>query len=185
VNARPLQLPDDSLSDGVVTLRYWREDDVPALVAALQDPEVSRWLPLIPYPYTEEDARNSLRSYEEERNTGSGVYLAVTDAGTGNAQGSIGMSVDRHDLVANVGYWVKKEARRRGVATRGLRLLVRWAFQDLGLARVEIKTDVENVPSQRVAEKCGFLREGHLRSVWRTKYGRRDAYVYSLLSEDL
>ena len=53
----PIALPDSPPTDGVVTLRPWEEGDLPELVTCFEDPGISQWLPMIPYPYTEADAR--------------------------------------------------------------------------------------------------------------------------------
>ena len=45
------------LHDGDIKLRPWTLDDVPAIVAACNDPEIHHWIPMVPSPYTEADAR--------------------------------------------------------------------------------------------------------------------------------
>ena len=73
--------------------------------------------------------------------------------------------------------------RGRGVATRALRLLSDWALSPdgLGLARVQLTTDVDNPASQRVAERAGFEREGVLRAYVEHQGARRDMVVWSRL----
>jgi RimJ/RimL family protein N-acetyltransferase len=71
--------------------------------------------------------------------------------------------VDR-DRRAEIGYWVARETRGRGVASRAVVLLGGWLFEALGLARLQTHTETDNVASQRVAERAGFTREGVLRS---------------------
>jgi RimJ/RimL family protein N-acetyltransferase len=66
-----------------------------------------------------------------------------------------------------------------------LRLVARWAIEELGAGRVQLITDPANVGSKRVAEKVGFQKEGTLRSLVLIKGTRRDAVMYSLLPEDL
>jgi RimJ/RimL family protein N-acetyltransferase len=80
---------------------------------------------------------------------------------------------------------MKREARGRGVATRALVLVARWALGEKRLGRFQLRADVENVASQRVAEKAGFVREGVLRSSLEHKGERRDVIMYSLVPEDL
>jgi RimJ/RimL family protein N-acetyltransferase len=85
-----------------------------------------------------------------------------------------------------VGYWCAAHERRRGIATRALRLVCRYALDELGLARIELITDVDNVASQGVAQKAGFRREGVLRSHLRHPDGhRRDSVMFSLLPGEL
>ena len=86
---------------------------------------------------------------------------------------------------AGIGYWLLPEARGKGLATRAVRLVSRWALSDLGLPRLGLFAEPSNVHSQRVAERAGFHREGVLRS-WAEIDGRRVDYVaFSLLPADL
>jgi len=77
------------------------------------------------------------------------------------------------------------EARRRGVATHTVRLLAGWGFSALGLARIELTCGPDNLASRRVAERCGFVREGVLRSHLVFKGARRDSVMLSLLPGEL
>jgi RimJ/RimL family protein N-acetyltransferase len=71
------------------------------------------------------------------------------------------------------------------VATHAVRLLARWAFGEIGLARLELACSTDNEASQRVARRCGFVREGVLRSHVPGQGGRRDTVVYGLLPGEL
>jgi len=168
------------LRDGDLVLRAWTEDDIPALVVAIDDPEISRWIPLIPHPYTETDARAFLRGEVLPDQ----LKLAMVLDGV--VVGGIGMGVNSHQYRGTIGYWVARDARGRGLCTRALRLLARHAQQDLELQRVDLITDPENLASQRVAEKVGFQREGVLRAHLRHPDGRiRDSVMFSLLPGEL
>jgi RimJ/RimL family protein N-acetyltransferase len=163
------------LEDDEVLLRPFGDDDVPAIVAACQDPEIPRWTG-VPSPYTEDDARRFLRETEE-------TVFAITAKDTGELLGAIGVrEVDQGNI--QIGYWVKREARGRGVATRALKLVARYAVEELRSGRVQLFTEPGNVASQRVAEKAGFVREGVLRRYLNMKGVRRDGVIYSLLPED-
>jgi ribosomal-protein-alanine N-acetyltransferase len=165
------------LEDDAVVLRPLEESDAPALAAAIgDDPELDRWT-RIPFPYTEDHARDFIASTEE-------AAFAVLDHTSGELLGGIGARV--YDMaVVEIGYWVKAGVRGRGVATRALTLLTRYAFDELGAGRVQLATEPDNVASQRVAEKAGFTREGVLRSFLDFKGRRRDAVMFSLLPEDV
>jgi [ribosomal protein S5]-alanine N-acetyltransferase len=165
-----------TLEDDAIVLRAYTEDDVPALVAALNDREISRWT-RIPFPYTEEDAREFLRSTTE-------TAFAVTNKETGDLLGGIGLRLPA-DGIGEVGYWVRREARGRGVATRALLLISRWALEDQKLVRVQLTAEPGNVASQRVAEKAGYTREGLLRRFLSIGGERRDGIMFSRLPEDV
>jgi RimJ/RimL family protein N-acetyltransferase len=159
----PLPLPDPPLSDGVIALREKAEGDIPALVAAVQDPLIPRYT-RVPSPYGERQAREFLVEQRRRREAGLELSLLVVDAEDDGLLGSVGATVDRENARAEIGYWVAKEARGRGVATAAVVLLGTWLFETLGLARLQIHTETDNVASQRVAERAGFRREGMLRS---------------------
>jgi len=71
------------------------------------------------------------------------------------------------------------------VATSATRLAARFSFETLALNRVELLVPTANIPSQRVAEKAGAKREGLLRKRLRLNAIAHDAFVYSLVAEDL
>jgi hypothetical protein len=100
-----LRLPEEGLSDGVVRVRHWTQDDVPAIVDAMSDPEISRWVPHIPFPYSEDDAREFLSMDAEVRRAGTGAHLAVTDA-VSVLIGGASLVVDHVDKSGFTGYWV-------------------------------------------------------------------------------
>ena len=152
----PLAGPDPPLSDGVVALRAWGLDDVAALTAACQDPEIPRWT-LVPSPYGEDHARSFILSLDAIHARGEELHLAVTDATTGTLLGAIGHpAIDHVRSRAEIGYWVAAWGRRRGVAARAVQLLSAHAFAALGLRVLHILADRDNVPSHAVARAAGF-----------------------------
>jgi RimJ/RimL family protein N-acetyltransferase len=178
--AKSPQPQPEAMSDGVAALRAWREEDAPAIVSCVDgDAEIARWLDQVPQPYTVEHALGYIRAEGEEK-------YALTDAATGEVLGSIGLTWNATRDVAEIGYWLRASARGRGVTTRALALVTRHAVE-AGAARVQLRADVENVPSRRVAEKVGFMLEGILRSAhWNSRLGRRqDWAMYSLLPDEL
>lgn len=152
-------MPDLALRAGLVLLRPWSREDVPAIVAACQDPAIARVSPVIPFPYAKSDALTWLESQEPMRLAGEGFDLAVVHRESGSVLAAIGLgSVSTKLCSASIGYWLAAEARGHGYMTTATRVLARWAFDTLGLARLELTTDPDNVASQRVAERCGFQR---------------------------
>jgi RimJ/RimL family protein N-acetyltransferase len=166
--------------DEWLVLRPWREDDAPAVYEECQDPEIQHWIPVIPRPYTEQDARAFIA---RALASGSCQYAVEEN---GRLVGSIDMSVDEGARTGHIGYWCARRARGRGITTHALRLLCRHAFEELGLERLELITDPENLASHRVAERAGFTREGTLRSHLCHPDGRRrDSVMFSLLPGEL
>jgi RimJ/RimL family protein N-acetyltransferase len=163
------------LRDGALVLRPWREEDAPAVCEACQDEEIQRWMPIIPRPYTMEDALAFVR---DDIGLGPHQFAVSLD---GLVVASVGLRLEQFQK-AEVGYWCARPARGRGLVPRAVRLVCSYAFSELGIERMQVTFDPENVASRRVAEKLGFRREGLLRSYMRNPDGtRRDALMYSLL----
>jgi RimJ/RimL family protein N-acetyltransferase len=94
-----------------------------------------------------------------------------------------GASLTNYDILRDrveLGYWLHREVRGRGIATRTARALALHAFS-VGVMRVEAVVRPENTTSIRVLERAGFSREGLMRSLLRHGNGRADAILFSLL----
>ena len=180
-----IEFPVEGLSDGVVRLRLMAEADVGAVVAACQDPDIPRWT-RVPEPYGEPEARSWLAQEAEQRAKGEQLGLLVVDPDDGRLLGSVGIvHVDPQEGRCELGYWMARESRERGLATRAVRLLSRWVFESLPIDRIEIHAEPGNAASRRVAERAGFSFEGVLRAYLLHRGVRRDAASYSLLRGEL
>ena len=182
----PLPYPDPPLAAAGVLLRPWADADADGIVLAVADAEIPRWT-RVPQPYLRRDAVGFIASQEPMRRRGEHLGLALVDpADPAHVLGSLSLLRPHwEDGRAEIGWWVAAPARGRGLATAGATLLSRWALRRLGLARIDCFVDAENLPSQRVAERAGFQRDGVLRS-WQEHRGERRSMVsYGLLAEDL
>ncbi|HEY7948913.1 MAG TPA: GNAT family N-acetyltransferase [Acidimicrobiales bacterium] len=152
-----LSPPAVPLTDGHVLLRPFTLDDVPAVTAACQDPEISRWTALIPWPYDEEHARSWISTHASLWERGEAAEWAVTAPGDGHLMGALGLRpFDWEERTVTAGYWMAASERNHGAATSALGLGVRWAFEALDLAVVTLVTKIGNIASERVAQKAGF-----------------------------
>ena len=171
--------PPTRLTDGVVVLRPLAEGDRDAVLETMRDELVQRWLnmPARPGP---SDFATLLRTTRDAAAIGERYDLAVTvdDVAVGAVVASR-RARDNYELA----YLAGPHGRGRGLMARSVRLLCDWLFAQ-GVGRIELRTHPDNAPSQKLAERCGFQREGlERRSIW--LHGRReDAVVWSLLPED-
>jgi RimJ/RimL family protein N-acetyltransferase len=153
-----LRHPDPPLSDGVITLRPMTAQDADAITAAAQDPEIPRWT-RVPVPYRRADALSWVAGAELELDAGVTIgWLAVDHEDRLLASISV-MEIDREAGTGEIGYWVAREARGRGVATRAVRLVRDWAAAELGLSTIEIEVHEDNLASQAVARAAGFVED--------------------------
>jgi RimJ/RimL family protein N-acetyltransferase len=170
-----------TLTDGVVVLREFREDDRAVVLSTMGDELVHTWLNMPARPRNA-DFDALLHAAREGRATGDRIDFAVTEAGADIALGAVIASRRARDNY-EIAYLAGAPGRGRGLMTRGVQLVCDWLFRER-IGRLELRTHPENEPSQRLAERAGFQREGvERRSIW--LHGRRqDAIVWSLLPDD-
>ncbi len=199
---RIVPLPEPRLGDGFVVVRPLEPDDAPAVAAACQDPLIQERCYFVPAPYSLADAEEFIAESRRALVAGRGVDCGVCAAEPGAASaapfaggellGAINLNAFPEREAAETGYWVKREARGRGVAAAALRLMATYAFEQVGVERLELMTETPNVASQRLAEKLGFRREGVARAYLASRgerdrdlvdpaHGRIDQVLYALL----
>lgn len=171
-------IPDRSLTDGVVVLRPPDERDLDAIDRALRDPGV-----IGAFGRATLSAAELLGLNRRRRQDGTSATFAICDAGD-ECVGHVFVNLGDARR-GTVGYWLLPEARGRGLATRAVRLISRWAFTELDLARLGLLTEPENDASQHVAERSGFRKEGVLRSYAEVDGRRVDFVVFSLLPHEV
>lgn len=177
--------PDPPLQAGVLLLRRWRSEDAAALLDAFTDPDVlaSSWA--AERSYTPADAVTFVRDTHAAQLAGQELQLAVIDAGSDRLWGCVSVhAVDQDRGTAAIGYWLISAARGQGLATTAVALLSDWAFDVLGLQRLELTCGPDNLASQAVARRTGYHLEGRLRSHMPFKGTRRDTLMHSRLPSD-
>jgi RimJ/RimL family protein N-acetyltransferase len=143
------------LRAGDLLLRPPTGADVPAVTEACQDEDIARFLPLMPRPYRESDAR---------------TWLAMTERGWAGELDEKAFAITRDGAFLGVvslrptpggiGYWLAPAARGAGVMTRAVAAVVEWGRAEHRVAVFHLLAHPDNVASQRVAEKLGFSRVG-------------------------
>ena len=124
-----------------------------------------------------------LRKKFGKREVVQGVELEV---GAGEIVGVCGLNgLNRANNLTNLGYWIRTNWTRRGIATAAVQMVARFALQKLAFGRVEIVAALGNLASQRVAEKAGATREGVLRCRTVVREHVYDAVMFSFTKEDL
>lgn len=167
--------------DGTVRLRPWELADAPAVTDALADPEIQRWTPL-PRLRSAQEAREWITTRIDQAATDQHEHFAVQAELPYELAG--GVNIFFHEpRRAELGYFIVPAARRRGFASRAVRVAAGWAHRN-GVERVEALIDAENLASLSVVENAGFCREGLMRS-YRILHGiPRDMYMYARLAAD-
>lgn len=162
---------------GTVTLRRWEAEDHQALSAAFADGEIQRWHLL------RIDSPIEAKEWIAETRAGWRSETVATWAiAVGDRSDAVGrISLYLHDLrngLGEVSYWVAPQARGAGLATCALVAVAEWAFDELGMHRVEVAHSIANLSSCRVAIKAGFNAEGTRASALLHDDGWHDMHVH-------
>ena len=166
-----------------ISIRPYLLTDVPLHFEAVLESqeELGPWMPWCHTGYAVDESRGWIES-QLAAFQNRAEYEFVIAGADHRLLGGCGLNhIDRSNLGANLGYWVRSSCRGRGIAADAVRLLVDWAFSQTELFRLEIIASVENVASQRVAEKAGARREGVLRGRLQLHGRMHDAAVYSFV----
>jgi len=163
-------------------LRMWSKKDAADLYEYAKNPNVGPNAGWKPHESIME-SRQIIKSIFWEN-----MCWAMVDKETGKAIGSIGLEKDkfRPDVKSKeLGYSLSEEYWGRGLMTEAAKRMIKYAFEDLKLDVLMIRTGDANLRSQRVIEKCGFEYEGTLRRTYRIYDGTiREVRCYSMLKEE-
>ena len=122
--------------------------------------------------------------YEEGRRDATGEAFAIVEGESGFLGLALAPRIDRNGRTVELGYVVAPAARGPRRATRALALLTKWAVEHVEAERCELLISVENGASKRVAERCGYVREGVLRSLHVKQDLREDTEIWSRLPSE-
>jgi RimJ/RimL family protein N-acetyltransferase len=160
----PTEIP--TLHYGLVTLRPSQEVDIDAIFKACQDPLIPAFT-TVPAHYTLDHAVDFVRSdpfnFAERRE-----LRFVIDYGNGsdvNFAGVISLhTINIKNHTAEIGYWLEKSMRGKGIGTIAAKMITDYGFRSLGFRRIDGLADVENVASQKLLTSAGYQKEGILRN---------------------
>jgi RimJ/RimL family protein N-acetyltransferase len=175
------------LARNTVKIRRSTPDDAARVCDAVTSSvaELGAWMPWAHAGYSLEDTRTWLELCRESWEKGTQYSFIAVDVVTGEVLGdcSVGQ-INRLFGFANLGYWVRTSATGQGLGPALARRVARFGVEEIKLNRLEILTALDNVASQRVAEKAGATREGVLRSRLILRDQVLDAAIFSLTARD-
>lgn len=173
------------LTDEDLLLRPFHLDDTSRLHCAVRESlrELRPWMSWATDEYSERTARDyiTIARARWEEHTFYAFAIVRADELLGACTLSSIHSIYRF---CNLGYWVRTSCHGQGIAGRAAKLAARFAFEHLGLIRVEIVIGVGNHASVRVAQKIGAHDEGILLNRIVVGTSIYDAHMYSLVPDD-
>jgi RimJ/RimL family protein N-acetyltransferase len=160
----PNEIP--TLQYGLVTLRPSAERDIDSIFNACQDPLIPAFT-TVPANYTIDHAIDFVRSdpfsFSERRE-----LRFVIDYGNGDDLQFAGVislhTINIKNHTAEIGYWMEKSMRGKGIGTIAAKMITDYGFRSLGFRRIDGLADVENTASQKLLTSAGFQKEGILRN---------------------
>jgi RimJ/RimL family protein N-acetyltransferase len=143
-----------------ITLRAFGLEDLPKVLAIVQDPDIVRFSHLPRAWHTEEGARDYIGSLPRMAAAGERIDLAIEASQTGALIGHVALrEISWRKRSAGVATWIAPEARGRGSSSHAIDLIARWAFSELGLVRLHADPDRDNDAAHHMLERAGFGRE--------------------------
>lgn len=169
------------LDCGIASVRDWAPGDIAALPQLANNPRIARNMLVLPSPYQLLHAVSWVGQCMDGRQR-TAWAIEVDDALAGGVSLMLRGEPEAHS--AGIAYWLGEPFWGRGIATAVVGGVCNYAFDELGLKRLDTAVLEWNPASMRVLEKCGFAREGVLRrSV--AKEGRLvDRMMFARLAED-
>ncbi|MFJ6837013.1 GNAT family N-acetyltransferase [Streptomyces sp. NPDC091209] len=140
------------LSGEGLVLRDWTEADLTAMPELFDHPDIAYWTPLVS-PFDEAAARARLERDRRMRAEGTSVLLAITVDG-GAPLGEV--MLRRAPEGTELGYVVGPAHRGQGLATRAVKVMAAYAFEQLDAGQVILELEAENAASVAVATQSGF-----------------------------
>lgn len=178
-------LPSEFTSERLILRRY-RPGDISMYYQALRNnaEHLHEFLPpFLVDVHDQEDIKLWFDRQNAEWNARTLFIFGTWNKATGAYVGECYLANPDWDVPRiELGYFLVKEFTGKGYATESANALIRYAFERLGVLRIDLRCNADNTASIRVAERCGFTHEGHFREHHRKKDGALiDTLWYGLL----
>jgi RimJ/RimL family protein N-acetyltransferase len=176
--------------EGGPVIRCWDPRDAPLLKEAIDSSleHLQLWMPWAYQEPQELDAKAALlRHFRGNFDLGQDFVYGIFSPDETRVLGGSGLHTRVGEGAFEIGYWVRLDAVRQGIATTVAAALTRVGIELGGADRIEIHVDVDNAVSCRIPRRLGYREEGVLRRRLPTHDGspQRDAFVFSMFAEDL
>jgi ribosomal-protein-alanine N-acetyltransferase len=142
-------------------LRQFAEDDLENVFKGLSHPEIIKYYG-ISYQ-TLEESEEQLKFYKELEESKTGLYWAICSADNQTFMGAGGFNnLSQEHKKAEVGFWLLTDFWRKGIMSEAMPVICQYAFDILGLHRMDGFVETENTACKRAMEKLGFQHEGFM-----------------------
>lgn len=171
--------------DQDITIRLLRESDAEELFDLVDTNReyLRNWLPWVDTTQTPDDSKQVIADFRTSWAEQTGAFIGIWyQSKLVGATGFNHISLDHRQ--AQIGYWLDEKSQNKGTMTKVCHALIDYAFEELALQRIEIRTATHNDRSQAIPKRLGFTHEGTLRQAERLYDKFVDLEVYSILSSE-
>lgn len=173
------------LNGKLIRLRPLKRSDIRSIASNANNPEVAKYLPLLPYPYSVDNAREWINISQASARKDTGYHFGIERISESGVIGVIGLTnLNTNDKNAETGYWLAQPFWGHGFVPEAVNLILGFAFDTLKLHRVYAITHSGNSRSVRVLEKAGFTLEGTWRKASWMDNVWSDVYAWGILEEE-
>ena len=175
--------PFPNLETERLLLRRVNESDVNEVFALRSNPETMKYIPR-PLVKTIDDALEHIAMINAKIENNEGINWAITYKGSPKLIGILGhyrIKPEHHR--AEIGYMLHKEHNGKGIITEAVQEVVKYGFNEMKLHSIEAIIDPENFGSEKVLQKCGFIKEAHFKENEFFEGRFLDSVIYSILKK--
>ena len=165
-------------------LRPLRESDATRIFELCNNDVIYKSLLTMPHPYTMDDARNKITKDTQKFETGEKYCFAITFKENDELIGIIDITNNQKFRFGEIGFWLDDTLWNKGIMTEATQAVVHFGFKTLKLHKLIIKAYVNNFGSIKVAEKCGFIKEGTMKECYYVHGEYQDLFIFGLTEDD-
>jgi len=176
--------PFKNLETERLLLRRVSIDDLNEILELRGNPETMKFIPR-PLVKTEEDALNHFKMIDEKIEKNEGINWAITVKGNPKLIGIIGhYRIQPENHRCEIGYMILSQYNGQGIVTEAIKAVLEYGFEDMNMHSIEAVIDPDNIASERVLQKNGFVKEAHLleNEYYDGKFW--DTVIYSILKRN-
>ena len=171
-----------------LVIRCYKPSDAKLLKTSI-DESLAHLLPWMPWakfePESVEAKSERLRKYRGQFDLGIDYIFGIFSKDEKMLIGSMGLHTRLGDKAREIGYWIHVNYVKKGIATETVKALLKVGFEIEELERIEIRCDPNNIPSQRIPKKLGFIHEATLKNrTIDTEGNPRDVMIWTMFRED-
>jgi len=175
--------PFPNLETERLYLRRVEKEDVNEIFDLRSDKETMKYIPR-PLVKTEEEALAHIAMIDEKIETNEGINWAITLKNHSKLIGLIGhYRIKPEHFRAEIGYMLLPEYHGKGIITEAIKETVKYGFEIMKLHSIEAVIDPKNLASESVLQKCGFVKEAHLKENEYFEGRFWDSVIYSILNK--